>query len=288
LLFTASCSNDEIVNHEDPPPPSGISLIDYEPSWSPDGHTIAYFHIDTSNATTGIFLIDTNGTNKRQLVSGYCGSPDFSPDGEWITFFSSQIYKMKINGDSLTRLTNGGNNYYPSWSPDGKWIAYHSDFNDPTGSKVIWKVKSDGSENIDIGEHGTGESIMPAWSPDNSKLVYLKYFTGSSGETEIAIMSSSGQTSYRLTNNNLWESFPKFSADGQTILFTQQHKSSINFQLYTININGSDLKKVTDTQGYSADYSPNGDKLVYCDCSSTSGRLWIMNKDGSSKRQLTY
>lgn len=286
FVLLNSCKDDDTIIQNDPPPPSGVMRIDYEPSWSHDGHTIAYFHSDTSSSTTGIFLIDTNGTNKRQIVSGYCGSPDFSPDGNWITFHSGQIYKIKINGDSLTQLTNTGRNYFPSWSPDGEWIAYDSDYLDPTGSIVIWKVKPDTSIRRDISQHGTGEWRKACWLPDGKFLVHERYV--GVGETEIVIMDSSGHNPYRLTNNNNWDWYPRYSPDGQKIIFTQQHENSLNFQLFTINSNGTELTQITDTQGYSADYSPDGQKIVYCDSSPGNGRLWIMNKDGTNKKQLTF
>ncbi|HMQ99044.1 MAG TPA: hypothetical protein PKE39_08475 [Ignavibacteria bacterium] len=288
LVLFNSCKDDDIVKPNDPPPPpSGASTIDFEPSWSPDGHTIAYFHIDSSGSTTGIFLIDTNGTNKRQLFPGYCGSPDFSPDGNWITFHSGQIYKIKINGDSLTQLTNGGSNYFPSWSPDGEWISYDSDYNDPTGSIVIWKVKPDTSIRRDISQHGTGEWRISNWSMDGKFIVHLRGFQNSGG-WEIVIMDSAGQIPLRLTNNVNWDWYPRYSPDGQKIIFTQQHENSLNYQIYTIQTNGSGLTKLTDTQGYSADYSPDGESIVFCDSSPDNGRLWIMNKDGTNKKQLTF
>lgn len=283
LVFCSACKEDEIVRPVDPPPPpSGASIRDFEPSWSPDGHTIAYFHIDTSASTTGIFLIDTNGTNKRQLVTGYCGSPDFSPDGNWIVFHSGQIYKMKINGDSLTQLTNGGSNYYPSWSPDGDWIVY----DDPiVGSYNILKVKKDGVEIIGI----CYDARMPSWSPNGSNLVLQKYLVVS-GNTSLELfkIDTTNQNPIRITNNNNDELYPRISPDGQKILFTQKHETSLNYQIYTIQTDGSGLTKLTDTQGYTSDFSPDGEKIVYCDSSPNNGRLWIMNKDGTNKRQLTF
>lgn len=101
-------------------------------------------------------------------------------------------------------------------------------------------------------------------------------------------MDSSGQNSYRLTNNINWDWYPKYSPQGNKILFTQQHEAVVNYQLFTVNVDGTGKQRITDTQGYSADYSPDGEKIVYCDSSPGNGRLWIINKDGTNKRQLTY
>ncbi|HEY3251800.1 MAG TPA: hypothetical protein VGK25_11840 [Ignavibacteria bacterium] len=290
IFLRLGCDDDTVTPPPPPPPPpSGWSTIDYEPAWSPDGHTIAYVHNDTAYGLSGIYLIDTNGTNKRQLISQpLVGTPDFSPDGNWIIFFTGQIFKIKINGDSLSQLTNAGSNYFPSWSPDGEWIAYDSDLNDPTGSIVIWKVKAaDTSIRRDISLHGTGEWRMPSWSPDGKKIVHRRAIIGAQS-WEIVIMDSAGQNPFRITFNSNDELYPRFSPNGQKIIFTQEHEISINFQIYTINIDGTSLTKLTDTQGYSADYSADGEKIVYCDSSPNNGRLWIMNKEGTNKKQLTF
>ncbi|HEY3251078.1 MAG TPA: DUF5050 domain-containing protein [Ignavibacteria bacterium] len=283
IFLSLGCDDDTVTPPPPPPPPpSGWSTIDYEPAWSPDGHTIAYFHnqLDTSQSLTGLYLIDSNGSNKRQLLSGLLGSPDFSPDGNWITFDNGQIFKIKINGDSLIELTSDGGNYYPAWSPDGKWIAYDHPI---VGSYTIWKIKFDGSNLIGI----TYDSRMPSWSPDGKNIVHVRYFSNNN-PWEISIIDSAGQNPARITFNNNWEWYPRYSPDGQKIIFTLQHETSINFQIYTINTDGTGLTKLTDTQGYSADYSPDGEKIVYCDSSPGNGFLWIMNKSGSNKKQLTF
>ena len=189
-----------------------------------------------------------------------------------------QIYKIKINGDSLKQLTSGEeNSYFPSWNSDGTQIIF--DYS----SGLIWKMMDDGSNLINICLCGR----MPSWSPDGRK-VTLQSYASAYEHPDIYIMDSSGQNLIRITNNNNWDEYPRFSPNGQKIIFTQQHEANINYQLYTINTDGTGLTKLTDTQGYTADYSPDGEKIVYCDSSPDNGRLWIMNKDGTNKKQLTF
>lgn len=63
-----------------------------DPKWSPDGRRIVYSH-GAYPANSALFVIDANGTNRRQLTSppleqwSYSDySPAWSRDGQWIVF----------------------------------------------------------------------------------------------------------------------------------------------------------------------------------------------------------
>ncbi|MDI6839600.1 MAG: hypothetical protein QMD71_01885 [bacterium] len=59
-----------------------------------------------------------------------------------------------------------------------------------------------------------------------------------------------------------------------------------------MDFDGSDPKKLTTEGGVAPNWSPDGKKIVYSqyngwEFTSESGMLWIMDADGSNKRQLT-
>ncbi len=290
FCFLNSCK-DNPVDDGDPPCidcPFDFRLTDFEPAWSPDGRTIAYVHGDTVNGKTGIYLIDTSGNNKRIIYTGPGAySPAWSPDGEWIAFSDqAQIFKMKINGDSLTQLTLGGRNFFPDWSPDGDWIAYDSNADSPNGMNFIWKMKADGSDKIRIAyDPSNGEVRMPNWASDGNKIVHQKYI--GIGSPEIFTMDSFGNNTIRLTHDENFESYPRYSPNGTLITFTSQPYGG-SPQIWVMNFDGTNLKQLTETQGYSCDWSPDGEWIVYTDSRTVSGRLWIMRKDGSQKHQITF
>ena len=47
------------------------------------------------------------------------------------------------------------------------------------------------------------------------------------------------------------------------------------------------INKLTTGQGWSPDFNAVNQKIVYTNRDPGNGRLWIMNKDGSNKIQLT-
>lgn len=270
--------------------PIDFRLTDFEPAWSPDGSTIAYVHGDIIPEATGIYLINSDGTNKRLWNAGRSVySPSWSPDGEWIAFSDgAQIYKQKLNGDSLIQLTFEGRNFFPDWSPDGKWITYDSNKDSPNGMNFIWLMKFDGSDKERMAyDPASGEIRMPNWAPDGKKIVYQKYI--GIGSPEIFAMDSFGNNTIRLTYDEKFDSYPKYSPDGNKIAFTSYPQGfASQTQIWLMNADGTNKRQLTTTQGYTCSWSPDGELIVYTDSRAVSGRLWIMRKDGTDKRQLTF
>ena len=128
----------------------------FDVTMSPDGRLVAFIYSgdphnpDPRTDTVGIFIFDSENNTFNGLLTGYGLSlpmpykPDISPDGEWMVFsWGKQIWKVKVNGDSLTQLTFSGENFYPRWSPDGKKIVFHVPLGDSAG---VWMINSDGSD----------------------------------------------------------------------------------------------------------------------------------------------
>jgi len=288
-LFFVSC---DVNDSDDKKPPCincpvDFRLTDYEPAWSPDGKTIAYVHGDTVESKTGIFIIDTAGLNKRLLISSAsASSPSWSFDGHWVVFsMNSQIYKIKVNGDSVTQLTNEGRNYFPSFSPDGNWIAYDSNVDSPNGMNFIWKMNKDGTNKIRIAYEPTkGEIRMPSWSVATNKIMHIRYLPGVFS-SEIFEMDHDGNNVIRLTFNNHTDYYPKYNQIANKIVFESQAYASFP-KISVINEDGNNYLELTE--GSTCDWSPDGQNIVYTYSRSVSGMLWIIKNDGSDKRQLTF
>jgi len=289
IALSLSCQKDNPINGGKPPCldcPVDFRLTDFEPAWSPDGHTIAYVHGDTVNGQTGIWLIDTNGNN-RHIIYASAGaySPTWLPNGQWIAFSNGgQICKMKLNGDSLTQLTVAGSNFFPDWSPDGQWIVYDRSLADGSGPAGVWIMKSDGMQKKVI----FGGSF-PDWHPNGNIVIGVIGTSPTSIWTRFVrysiIQSGTIDTLAAVVGNN--NNYPKYFRDGTKIAFTSQPNGGKS-QIWIMNSDGSNLHQLTSTQGYSCDWSPTGEWIVYTDSRAVSGRLWIIRIDGSGNHQLTF
>jgi TolB protein len=266
--------------------PIDFSTIDIEPAWSPDGQCIAFVHGSMPN--DGIYLISPDGEDINLWHQGNAETPTWSPCGQWIAFSqNAQIWKKKIDGDSLTQLTFEGRNFFPTWNSKGGWIAYDAFLENVTTLYAIWKMKTDGSDKTIISyKPEEGAVRMPNWIGDT--IVHIRYKQGAFFSSEIFSMNSNGENETRLTYNEATDYYPKTSSVNSKVAFTSQSPSTGVTQIWSIGIDGTNPKQLTNTQAYSCDWSPCGNYIVYTDASSENGRLWIMNADGSNKRQLTF
>ncbi len=143
-----------LIGHASAPRKMGINLesvtltplttdpgYEGEPTFSPDGETIAYVSDRTGNFE--IFLKQISGGPDINITNNKADDvqPAFSPDGKQIAFVSTRssssnllypgvdfsllggdIWVMPALGASARRIAESGN--FPSWSPDGRTIIY--------------------------------------------------------------------------------------------------------------------------------------------------------------------
>ncbi|MBN1690266.1 MAG: PD40 domain-containing protein [Dehalococcoidia bacterium] len=95
-----------------------------------------------------------------------------------------------------------------------------------------------------------------------------------------------------LVDNITADGTPDWSPDGQRIAFSSNQ--SQNYQIWSMNADGSDRRKLTDLKGRSAlpKWSPDGSKIVFIsqvinDVGIFDLELFAMNSDGTNVRQLT-
>jgi len=100
-----------------------------------------------------------------------------------------------------------------------------------------------------------------------------------------------------LTPEVLWSfgrlSEPELSPDKKTILYgvtyysISQNKG--NRELFTIGVDGQNLKQITKTKTseYQAMWNSDGSKIMFMSSESGSMQVWEMNPDGTGRKQMT-
>jgi TolB protein len=86
---------------------------------------------------------------------------------------------------------------------------------------------------------------------------------------------------------NVIDSYPMFSPDGKKIVFESNRNG--NFEIYTINTDGSDIKQLTHDTAFDGTpvWSPDGKWIVFASERDKDSEIYIMNTDGSSQKRIT-
>lgn len=218
---------------------------------NPDIYTNLYLPIITHNVSTHL-------VNKIAFASGYTDSnPRFD------------IYVMNPDGSNVFQVTTGmtSSNLNPVLSPDGSQIAFTA--NSGTDTQEIYTIKVGGS-----GLHKlvsvTGHHSHPSWSPDGLKIAFSSDLQSPGPDTpnDIYVINADGSGEpANITNTpNSHDYEPDWSPDGKKIAFTASLAPNYDSSdLYTINLDGSGLVNLTDSQvnDNAPDWSPDGSKIVF-------------------------
>lgn len=119
----------------------------------------------------------------------------------------------------------------------------------------------------------------------DAKIVYRAY--GS-----IYVMNDDGSGKRRLTDNQFWESYPRWSPDGTRIAFQRNlEKDTQKFQLFIMNADGTNQQQLThsgegDKNGAPA-WSPDGRYLAFKSIRSGRLEIYVMDLESRETKQLT-
>jgi len=188
-----------------------------------------------------------------------------------------QICVENADGSGFRQLTSDpdAESYYPSWAPDGSSLVYASN---RTGQYEVYEMDLNSAASVQL-THGLGEVAAPAISPDGRWIVFadnVKVFSS------IWRMKRDGSDPQEIFGQEGADAMdPSWSPDGSKILFAWG--GGTEKQLYTINLDGSGLHRVSAdfrTRGRS-DWSPDGTLIASYAGSPWHWAMYLIQADGS-------
>lgn len=189
--------------------------------------------------------------------------PEPRKDGKylWSIYPTYDIFVADLRGKIITRLTSRpGYDAEAVVSPNGDKIVYTSDV---SGDLELWTMDIDGSNKKQV-TSGLGYDGGAFFSPDGTKLV----FRASRPQTDAE------KAEYKE-------------------LLKQGLVAPTNMEIYTCNVDGSDLTQVTKLgkANWAPYFHPSGEKIIFAsNHASPRGynfHLYLINTDGTGLEQVT-
>lgn len=211
-----------------------------EPSFSPDGKQIAYYHW-----TDGIFVYNSDGTTRKILGDSNVGFIAWSHDGKYIAVSAQPggagnivIDLIPPDGNALKTPTARRNiaiGESPSWSPDDSQITFHTCRGSSCG---IYKSNSGGGDAVPVSADDGG---LPAWSPDGERIVYQKDVDG---QKQLFVIDVDGSNKKQLTSGAALHVDAEWSPDGNSIFY--RSPAGGTWAIWRMNADGSSPVKLID------------------------------------------
>jgi len=236
------------------------------------------FCSDSSNPVNDNNQNEPTAGNEFGLIA-YCRQPGGSG--------RHQIYKISEFGTNDVRMIQAsiGLNHQ-DWSPDGQKIAcvgyVETDFStwsihtfNPNGSELTRLTNTEGVWDND-----------PRWSSDGTQIAFTRIYPNDTIREEIWVMNSDGSNLHYI---GVKGNVGGWSPDGLRLLYSAI--SLGNSDIYSCNIDGSDILQITNTSENEEcpTYSPDGSQIVFSSFwgSMSNHEIEIMNSDGTNRRALT-
>jgi Tol biopolymer transport system component len=286
----------------------------------PNGRiSFARFFPDTTNSTS-IFTVRPDGSGQQQVTfespnQNSVGS-DWSPNGSRIAFDSDRssnnvddfvdVFTMESNGSDVVQLTShAGFNGEPEYSPDSNTIVFESDRGVSGGEGIYLMNSSDGANvrRVTVTPVGFFDAF-PHFSPAGNRIVFTRGNgcrpnpgSGDSGcLAAVFLVNVDGSRLTRITPWGRDTSATDWSPDGSKFVLESRFDTTFGSKVdvLVVSVDGSNLVNLTNNPPITqppcsisdhAKFSPNGTLLVFrhTDCTGHP-TLWIMNADGSGKR----
>ena len=273
------------------------------PSGQEIAYSVSYYSVEQDKSNSELFLINTDGTNQKQLTSTpfYEGSPAWIKDGSKIAFVSTesgspQVWEMNPDGSNKKQLSNldGGVEDF-RFSPDGKKVILISPIKvvQTTEEKHPDLPKTTGKVIDDLMYKHWDEWKTHAPHP------FVGVFDGNEITNIIDIMEGEPYESPMRPFGGIEQI--NWNSTSDKIAYTSRKKVGLEYavstdsDIYIFDLNTRETTNMTpDMMGYDTNpqYSPNGEMIAWQSMErdgyeADQNRLFVMDIASGEKRFIS-
>jgi tricorn protease len=155
-------------------------VAERDPSWSPDGKTIAYFSDESGEYE--LHLRPQNGLGAVKKVKlgdapSFYYSPSWSPDGKRIAYTDKRLNFWYVDLDTGKSTKVDTSTYADdpltepmAWSPDGRWLAYAKQLKNYQNAVFLYSLDSGKRTQV---TDGMSDARFPAFDKGGKYLYFL-------------------------------------------------------------------------------------------------------------------
>ncbi|HSG48823.1 MAG TPA: hypothetical protein VLA43_13465 [Longimicrobiales bacterium] len=232
-------------------------------------------------------------------------------------------HAQEVRLRNVRQLTFDGENAEAYFSFDGTQLIFQRTERAEGACDVIWRMDL-ATGDTTLASTGTGRTTCAYFYPGDEKIIYASthhvseqcpappdmsrgYVWALYPSYDLWVSDADGGNLTQLTDSEGYDAEATVSPVGDRIVFTSVRDGDLD--LYSMNLDGTDVVRLTDRIGYDggAFYSPDGSKIVWrahypetdeeiADYQAllaqglirpSSLEVWVMDADGSNKRQVT-
>ena len=224
--------------------PTDFRGSEIRPTWSPDGHRVAFLRGHLPGDVTQLWAVDVDGTGAELLYE--CGAGCNTID-------------------------------YPDWAPDGKSIYFSRDSDVPAAGGPpetfeVWNYDLSTHQARAVISHHDGLSVGQARVSPDGRAAVLVRCTIDMPDCTLVVASLDGRHERAITTRGLVVAYPDWSTNDDIAFNTYDLRSDPQTlepsNLYTVHVDGSGLRQLTsygrsDTRATQPRWASDGRGLIY-------------------------
>jgi TolB protein len=173
----------------------------------------------------------------------------------------------------------------PAAGGPGGHIVFTCQVYQDIGAEQVCIMNPDGSDNHRLTTQDNYRRYYPSLSPDGKSVVYSAY--REDNVYEIYELNIATGESKRLTDRLGVLNAPQVSPDGKTIVFMRWTVASDQYQVWAMDRNGRNPRRVFDGDGWDPTWSPDGSRILFASDRDGGTQLYIGNADGSNIKRVS-